>query len=282
MIAPIASVVIPVHNEQSLVAASLARLCANPEIQFEITVVANGCTDGTEAILRNLGQDLTIIVLASAGKSAALNRGNLSSQYWPRIFLDVDVVVEPETLLRLAEAMPTDRPFVASPRLSAVSTGSQILRRYHRVWETLPVMGDGYVGGGLYALNELAARRVLPFPDLIADDEYVRTSFAPSERGTTPGIFTVPVPSRLWSHVSRARRIRRGNSQLVRLDVKDVSGSGTGSTARHLLQLSKNPANLIDLAAFCFVSLLVRGGSYLGELTHRRPKWSGDAVSRGL
>ena len=59
---------------------------------------------------------------------------------------------------------------------------SLAVRAYYRVWTRLPYVREGMIGVGVYALSEDGRRRFEAFPDVIADDGYVRTLFDPGER----------------------------------------------------------------------------------------------------
>ena len=59
---------------------------------------------------------------------------------------------------------------------------SLAVRAYYRVWMRLPYVREGMIGVGVYALSEDGRRRFGEFPEVIADDGYVRTLFDASER----------------------------------------------------------------------------------------------------
>ena len=54
---------------------------------------------------------------------------------------------------------------------------SLAVRGYYRIWARLPYVREGMIGVGVYALSEDGRRRFDAFPDVIADDGYVRMLF---------------------------------------------------------------------------------------------------------
>ena len=59
---------------------------------------------------------------------------------------------------------------------------SLAVRAYYRIWTRLPYVREGMIGVGVYALSEEGRRRFREFPDVIADDGYVRMLFSSGER----------------------------------------------------------------------------------------------------
>ncbi len=59
---------------------------------------------------------------------------------------------------------------------------SLCVRAYYRIWEQLPYVRAGMIGVGVYALSEEGRGRFEEFPEIIADDGYVRMLFSSSER----------------------------------------------------------------------------------------------------
>jgi glycosyltransferase involved in cell wall biosynthesis len=73
---PLASVIIPAHNEEAVIARLLRGIAAGSRPgEFEIIVAANGCTDGTVLSARNATEDITVLDLPELSKVAALNPG---------------------------------------------------------------------------------------------------------------------------------------------------------------------------------------------------------------
>ena len=74
---PAFSVVIPAHNEESVLARCLDTLLADSKSSgLEIVVVANGCTDRTVEIAKNSAMEISVVEILQASKHAALNAGD--------------------------------------------------------------------------------------------------------------------------------------------------------------------------------------------------------------
>ena len=93
-----ASVVIPTYNRYASlerVLRGLARQTVSPE-QFEVVLVADGCTDGTAPLSRALAAllpyTLRVIEQENAGPAAARNRGVAETRAALVIFVDDDVL----------------------------------------------------------------------------------------------------------------------------------------------------------------------------------------------
>jgi hypothetical protein len=79
--------------------------------------------------------------------------------------------------------MAEAQALIASPRPVMDFEGcSWAVRAYYAVWLALPYVRNGLMGTGVYALSEKGRQRFAEFPQVIADDGYVRALFSPSER----------------------------------------------------------------------------------------------------
>jgi glycosyltransferase involved in cell wall biosynthesis len=102
------SVVIPTYNRRESLRRTLDGLTCQtfPPDEFEVIVVSDGSTDGTEAMLiayaASVPFALRPITQANAGPSAARNRGIAEARHEVIVFLDDDVEPCPEFLARHA------------------------------------------------------------------------------------------------------------------------------------------------------------------------------------
>ncbi|RZK10222.1 MAG: glycosyltransferase [Flavobacterium sp.] len=94
------SLIIPTHNRKSALNNCLDAICLQnfPLEQLEVIVVADGCTDGTLEMLQKYEAPFTLKVFVEKGKGAAVarNAGAAQSQSPLFIFLDDDIIAEPE------------------------------------------------------------------------------------------------------------------------------------------------------------------------------------------
>jgi glycosyltransferase involved in cell wall biosynthesis len=95
------SVIIPAHNEERYLPATLQALKAQTYGWFEIIVVANGCSDRTAEVARGLCHRL--IVLSQKSLGVARNLGARMAKGEMLLFLDADTILPPEALGNIAQ-----------------------------------------------------------------------------------------------------------------------------------------------------------------------------------
>lgn len=101
MSAPLVSVLLPVFNAETTLAATLESLLQQTFTQFEIIAVNDGSTDGTTQILRKFAlQDARVrpLQLVHGGIVAALNAGMMAAQGKYIARMDADDLCLPERL----------------------------------------------------------------------------------------------------------------------------------------------------------------------------------------
>lgn len=98
---PMISVIIPAHNEEAYLAATLDALNRQDYGNFEILVVANGCTDRTADVARENCSHL--VTLDEKGLGVSRNLGGRLAAGDLLVFLDADTILEPRALRTIAE-----------------------------------------------------------------------------------------------------------------------------------------------------------------------------------
>lgn len=217
------SIVIAAHNEETVIGACLDALQRATGSAAEIIVSANGCTDRTSEIARDHG---AIVVDRSApGKSEALNAADEQATGFPRVYLDADIRVPPEGVVRL-ERLLADGVLAAVPRRKVATSGRPLaVRAYFAINGRLPAFRDGLFGRGMIAISETGRGRFDRFPSLTADDLFLDSQFAPAEKAEAQDVVVVvEAPRTTRALVNRLVRVRRGNAEM-RL------ASATGSVA---------------------------------------------------
>ncbi len=217
------AVIIPASNEEGYLGACLDALLASDAAAgpVGILVAANGCRDGTVAVARARtaaaearGWRLVALDIAEGHKTNALNRadaaldgGLFGSLPAFRAYLDADVIVAPALIGQLRAALDRPGPAWAAGRLEVPRARSRVTRAYARIWTRLPFMthAQGAPGAGFYGVNAAGRGRWGAYPDMIADDLYVRLHFAPHERFAAPAGYSWPMIEG-FSHLVRVRR----------------------------------------------------------------------------
>ncbi len=276
-----AAIVIPAHNEATVIGRTLQSVLAQKREGDEVYVVANGCTDGTEDVVRAFGAEVTLLTTPIASKSRALNAGDRHAVSFPRIYLDADVVMAPGALVRIEQAL-------ASGRWAAVSTdpcmdttlASWAVKAYYRIWLSLPYCRNGMIGAGLYAVSEAGRGRYAHLPDLIADDGYVRAVFAEHERGKVENACSIiRAPGSLRWLVKIKTRSRMGRIQLAPAfpDLVRNERKAYGAGLRAVL---RNPLRWPAAAVYLYVALLSRCLAHWRLRRFAEPGWERDLSSR--
>lgn len=220
------SVVIAAHNEANVIGRCLDTLLADARPgEFEVVVVANGCTDRT-AEQASARTGVRVLEIAEASKPKALNAGDAVVSSFPRIYLDADIVVSTAVARALrdslvgdagpARATETTRPLVAVPRRELNLTGRPLLvRGYFAIHMRLPVFRAGVFGRGMIALSSQGRSRFDQFPEMVADDLFLDSQFTPEEKCHVDHVVSVvAAPRRTHDLFSRLVRVRRGNSTM--------------------------------------------------------------------
>jgi len=212
------SVIIPAHNEQAVLGRCLRAIVtdATPG-ELEIIVACNGCTDCTAEIARSFGPPVRVIEIGQASKVAALNAADELATGFPRFYVDADVVVDLASIRAMAAVLERGEALLVAPKLRMdLSKTTWPVRAYYRVWMSLPY-NQVMVGTGAYGLSRAGRARFGRFPDLIADDGFVRFSFSPAERiRVDEAVASVDPPRSLGGLIRIKTRSRLGGYQLRR------------------------------------------------------------------
>jgi glycosyltransferase involved in cell wall biosynthesis len=212
---PQISVIIPAHNESSVIDRCLASLFdgVDSPASVDVVVVANGCTDDTAQRARRW-TGVRVVEAGAIGKAGALNLGDHHALAPLRAFVDADAVLAPGTLDAAVAALAVADARAASPLIVPATDGpSALVRAYARVWSSWPKWQQGQIGAGFYAVNAAGRARFTEFPNLFADDLFVESIFAPDERiilRSVPGRFHMASSFRTLIQVeARRHRARR-------------------------------------------------------------------------
>lgn len=277
------SIVIPAHNEAAVIARSLGMLTADADHgDVEIIVVCNGCSDNTAEIARRFAPTVRVIETDVASKIRALNMGDAAATSFPRMYIDADVVISMSSVRALAKRLAIGDVHAIAPTPNIDVRGcSSLVRAYYAVRALLPSARQGIGGSGVYGLSAAGRSRFAAFPDVIADDAFVRLQFTPAERVTEPSITSrVYAPRTVRGLLAVRSRVYFGIAELAsrfpNLSTKDgPSNNGT------LIGLSRRPTMWPALTVYVLINMVAR---YLGTSRRRRKvvKWNHDQTSRGL
>jgi glycosyltransferase involved in cell wall biosynthesis len=214
------SVVIAAHNEGRTIGRCLDALLGDgPAGRFEVVVAANGCSDDTVAAATRPG--VVVLDLPTAGKAAALNAAEREVVSFPRVYLDADSALTGDDIARLAAAVigdaTTDATALAATACRVVDTSGRpvVVRHYYRMLSRHPSFRHSLFGRGVVVLSERGRARFDRFPEVLADDFFLDSLFAPGEKSVVPNVTSVvDAPSTTRVLVRRLARVRRGNREI--------------------------------------------------------------------
>ena len=228
------TIIIPAHNESYGIAG-----CLEPFIDLinqnylNVIVVCNGCSDNTVSIIKSLCSDIICIETDVPSKTKALNLGDNVAKYYPRIYLDADVVLTRDAIFAMCSTLESGALATSVEPQMDLSSSSWFVKAFYDIWLSLPYCKAGMIGSGIYALSEEGRSRFDRFPNIIADDGYVRALFTESERPVTKGHYAiVTAPKDLLSLIKIKTRSRLGRyqlkdkfSELLSNEAKDFQGA---------------------------------------------------------
>jgi glycosyltransferase involved in cell wall biosynthesis len=275
------SVIIPAHNESSVIARTLKSITdgAQPG-ELDVVVVCNGCSDDTAAVARSAYPQANVIETSTASKTHALNLGDEAARSFPRIYVDADVVVTVDAIRSLAQRLERGDVLAVAPTPVYDLAGcSWAVRAFYDIRSRLPSAGEGIGGSGVYALSQAGRERFGEFPTLTADDGYVRIQFQAEERETVrEASSTVFPPRTIKDLIATKTRAHYGSFELASLFPKLWQNRGE-SNNRTLIRLFRDPRLWGKLAIYCLATSIARRRAHT-RLSGGAAGWERDKTSR--
>jgi len=206
------------HNEQKHIAATIEALAGDSvHLNCDIKVYANGCTDATVAIVRDLSQkipNLSLRELAIASKPNAWNTAFVENAHAVLVFSDGDVIPEQgaiEALWRLLICRETETVLAGCslwPKGEGLTFGQRAVGFVQiPLWQT-------FLAGGLYAvhrtrlMNELHKVGISTIPLGIVGEDIFLEKLVPAEKFriiTSRVYYEPPAWTDFWKYLARIR-----------------------------------------------------------------------------
>jgi glycosyltransferase involved in cell wall biosynthesis len=275
------SIVVPAHNESSVIARTLRPWVSGPgSEELDIVVVCNGCTDETASIARQFGPTVRVIECEVANKIHALNIGDQNSRSFPRIYVDADIVITTDAIRALAGRLERGDVLAVAPTPDINVTGcSRLVRLYFSVRQRLPSSRQGIGGSGVYALSETGRRRFSQFPDIIADDTFIRLQFKPEDRETLNSVKSTVYPARTIRQLIAVRTRAHAGTFELNHRFPELRANRDKNNSRKLIGLFREPRLWPGLATYCYVNLVARYRA-AARSRARASVWQRDDTSR--
>lgn len=273
---PSGCVIIPAHNEAAVLGRTLRSLVPLLESgNVEVIVACNGCTDGTEQIAASV-PGVRVISMPGASKTEALNSADCAATKWPRIYLDADIELSPESVAQTLGALSEEGgPLAARPPFQYDTTSATWpVRAYYRARTRISLSSSALWGAGVYGINEFGHRRFERFPGFVGDDYFVDRVFTKEEKKVLEcDPASVRTPRSTSALLGTLKRVYRGNAE------QDCGARSTAArTLLALLCSIHGPFSAIDAAIYVTFALCGRnrGRRAAGDT------WERDESSRQL
>lgn len=280
------AIIIAAHNEESVIGRCLdtiQRTAAATE--FEVIVVANGCTDGTVAQAEK--RKVRVIELTNLGKARALNAADAVASQFPRLYLDADMTLSASDVRALSESLQNGTGWLAcAPKRQLELTNRPLaVRAYFRIQQELPVYKNGLIGRGAVMVSEAGRARFAEFPDETADDLFLDALFTADERtivGPVTAIIETPYTTK--DLFRRLVRVRRGNIQLRQAELTSSLADAASTQVRPSNRWSWLRDVILPQPKLAPAGLVYAALTFLAELRARRSigqqAWGRDESTR--
>ncbi|MDP1598986.1 glycosyltransferase family A protein [Phenylobacterium sp.] len=272
---PDLDIVIPARGEVETLRKCLSSVIEDAQgCNIQVIVVANGPERARSleivaeltALATARGVQLLALAEERPGKANALNRGDAYRRGGPVLYLDADIRFLPDSLPSLCEYLNAhDTPRLVAPPRKIARSPSFVTRHFARVWATLPAVAQEVVAVGCYAVNSQGRMRWAEFPNLLNDDAFVRSRFAPTERQLLSRGGALQELPQGPALLSTLRRWREGNLQLRDIAAPDAlpEGDRYGSAPdagmkRNMLHVLRHPSLWVSMPIFLWATFASR------------------------
>lgn len=273
-----ASVIVPAHNEATVIRRCLDSLKDQPGLDTLI-VACNGCSDNTAEIVRNEYPQAICLDIAKPSKVNALNEAEKHITSWPVFYIDADTRLSANAIQTIVTGMENGNTLLAAPEpVIDTSRSSWFVRQFYHIWLQLPYIREGVVATCSYVVSEAGHQRFAHFPEVINDDGFVRCQFARHERRNIAGaqIF-IAAPHTLASLIKIKTRARLGNMQLATSGLcSQTEQKPYGSILRNKL-FSRD---FIPASVYLSITLFIRLRATWQYRNLRNYRWETDSTSR--
>lgn len=275
------SLIIPAHNEGAVIERTLRSVLSNRfERPRQIIVVANGCTDDTAQRARSVGPAIEVIETKAGNKTHALNLGDQAARYFPRAFMDADVLLSENVLEQVCAAFERPGVRLVAPECRHVYRGfNPLLAGYYQLWRSLPYVQRDTMARGFFAIDRELRGRFAEFPPLTADDKFIRNLTRPDERCVAQGCWTtVYMPATFADLLAVKTRWTYGNLELSQ-QRPDLNVNDQQQHAGAMEHLLKRPWLWPHVPTFLFVYAYARRKAQK-RLRERHAHWGRAESSR--
>lgn len=218
------AIIIPAYNESSVISSLLTLLNKGVVSQdFMVVVACNGCFDNTADLVRSDFPGVVCLDLEKASKINAINEAEKLGLGFPRLYVDADVKISTDSVLKLIkESASYSTPVICAPRGKInIDSSDPFVKAFYSAWIKTPFYLEQGFGSGVYVLNRPAREQFLSFPEVIADDGYVREIIEPDQMVICESAYSIVEAPRKYNDLLNIKtRSKLGNMQLAQMGLK--------------------------------------------------------------
>lgn len=301
-----ATIVIPAHNEASVIGRTLTALADGTlRSGTRVVVACNGCTDDTIPIAQSFADrlQLEVIELDVASKQAALNgadahlAGLTDDEAFPRVYLDADITAPAASVNATLDVLDAGTVLAARPPLEyQTATADPFVKAYYRARSRTPQVLEAMWGAGVYAVSAEGRRRWGQFPLDAPDDVHVDSRFGPDEKQVVDAApVEVMVPRSSAALLKVLKRVYRPSGAATADTGQDATAqddaapdgvvhqqASSGSTLGALLRANSHGVREVaDAAGYVGFAVAARVANRLdGRRGHSGADWERDESTR--
>jgi hypothetical protein len=219
-----------------------------------------------------------VIEIAQASKTAALNVGDSHATRFPRLYVDADTEMQTSAARNLSRALENGAPVACPDFRPDLSASTLPVRMYYRVWQHLWSVRGDVMGVGAYGLSEAGRARFAEFPQVVADDRFVRKLFKFDEFAVLRGTESRIKPPRTTRDLVTVKtRVFAGNLQHDR-DFGD--GLDEAPRQRFLSVIAREPQLGPAALIYAYVQVRAKLAARWRVMRGRGAVWSRDRSAR--
>jgi len=277
-----AIIIVPAHNEESVIEACLNSI-VNQEGIDHIIVPCNGCTDNTVEIVQTKFPSVTCLNISKPSKTNALNVAEKKAQElgvsYPIFYIDADTQLSKNCIAHITNAMKDSTIKLSAPTpIIDTQNSSWLVKTYYNVWTRLPYIKEGVIATCSFIVSAEGRQRFEQFADVIGDDGFIRCHFKNSEIANIEGAeIYITAPKDIFSLIKIKTRARLGNMELISRDKCPIQESKHYGNVMRSRLFSKD---FIPTAVYIAIALIIRARAQRQFKKLDSYQWEKDTSSR--
>ncbi|CAM4243763.1 glycosyltransferase family 2 protein [Pseudoalteromonas ostreae] len=272
------TVIIPAYNEEKCIEKTLSELTNFSSLEVEVIVLPNGCTDNTAEFVRAKYPSFKVVELETGSKVLAINKGLEIAKFGHVLVQDADVIINAESVRNILKFIESEDYLFASPNTRIIQDGSFLTNKYYSFLKLTPAYRIGMVNSGAYLISPNARDILGEFPQVIADDGYVKGTLGTANLTTIPSCYSVVMsPRTIWSLIKIKTRSKLGNMELKKKFTSPTTG---GNSFASLFKIAIKEQALFQFLIYAMVISIATLRAKLQIKKLKTIKWERDESTR--